>query len=421
MASSRHPGKGAIDLSAVSIKKERLPQLDTFRALAILGVIHVHATSAAVFESVDLKAFYLINFLNVFFRYGTPAFIMLSSFVLFYNYYDRPLTGKLVGGFYKKRILYILLPYFLISAVYFVYKMHVAGTLGTESYETMLPRFWKNLQEGTAYTHLYFVYISVQFYILFPLLLLLFKSWKGFARWAIPIGLVLQWAFVFWNRYELQSQTKASYAITYLSYYMIGAVLAIHFDKIRGWLMNDAKKLSPTARSWNAALWVCWLLVVVMHVWFYQEIRLGKLAPSSLYYELLWNLHTMLTAMVLMRASFVLYRRAPKAIVRWLTRLGELSFAVYLLHPLVLGFYRETKSWFFDHIPMGSVTYLAWICGGTILSLAISWMFAQAIMRWIPGAWVLLGSVPASLRRKKKSTETNVSRSQPSAYQESLE
>ncbi|OWA35690.1 acyltransferase [Saccharibacillus sp. O16] len=391
-------------MSAVSTQRERLPQLDTFRALAILGVIHVHATSAAVFESVDLKAFYLINFLNVFFRYGTPAFIMLSSFVLFYNYYDRPLTGRLVMGFYKKRILYILLPYFLISAVYFVYKMHVAGTLGTgiESREMMLTRFWTNLSEGTAYTHLYFVYISVQFYILFPLLLMLFKSSKWFVRWAIPIGLVLQWAFVFWNRYELQSQTKASYAITYLSYYMIGAVLAIHFDKIRGWLMYDGKQMPPMTRSWNRVLWFCWSMVVVMHVWFYQEIRLGHMAPSSLYYELFWNLHTMLTALVLMRTSFVLYRRAPKFLVRWLTRLGELSFAIYLLHPLVLGFYREGKTWVFDHIPSGSMTYFAWVCGGTIVSLAVSWIFAKVVMRWIPGAWMLLGSIPYSIRRKKK-------------------
>ncbi len=273
----------------------------------------------------------------------------------------------------------------------------------------------KNLREGTAYTHLYFVYISVQFYILFPLLLLLFKSSKWFVRWAIPIGIVLQWAFVFWNRYELQSQTKASYAITYLSYYMIGAVLAIHFDKIRDWLMNDAKKLSPVARSWNAALWVCWFMVVVTHVWFYQEIRLGHMAPSSLYYELLWNLHTLLTALVLMRASFVLYRRAPKFIVRWLTRLGELSFAIYLLHPLVLGFYREAKGWVFDHIQQGSLTYFAWVCGGAVISLTVSWMFAQTVMRWIPGAWILMGNVPYSLRRKNKETPSSRARSQTSA------
>ncbi|MDO3413126.1 acyltransferase [Saccharibacillus sp. CPCC 101409] len=388
-------------MSSVSIKKERLPQLDTFRALAILGVLHVHSTSFATVESVNLKAFYLINFLNAFFRYGTPSFIMLSSFVLFYNYFSRPVNGKLVGGFYKKRMLYILLPYVLISAVYFIYKMHVAGTLGTQEFSEMLPRYWKNLREGTAYTHLYFVYISVQFYILFPLMLILFKSSKWIARWAIPIGLLLQWGFVFWNKYDLQYATKGSLAITYLSYYMMGAFLAIHFDKVRSWMMNDFKDLSAKAKFWNTVLWISWFAVVVVDVWFYQEVRLHGLVANSLYYELIWNVHTLLTALVLMRVSFLLYRRAPKWIVKGLTRLGELSFAVYLVHPLVLGYYRDTKDWFFSHVHLGSVSYFLWVYGGLLSALIVSWIVTQSILRWIPGAWVLLGNVPASLRKKK--------------------
>ncbi|WP_172198191.1 acyltransferase [Saccharibacillus qingshengii] len=403
-------------MSSVSIKRERLPQLDTFRALAILGVLHVHATSLATVESVNLKAFYLINVINVFFRYGTPSFIMLSSFVLFYNYFNRPMDGKLVGGFYKKRLLYILLPYVLFSAIYFIYKMHVAGTLGTsvETYGEMLARYWKNLKEGTAYTHLYFVYISVQFYILFPLMLMLFKSSKWFIRWAIPIGLALQWAFVIWNKYEWQYQSKGSLAITYLSYYMIGAVLAIHFDKVRGWLMKDPKNLPFKAWFLNGLLWVSWAAVTITHIWFYQQVRLNGLIVDTLWYELLWNLHTMLTALVLMRTSFVLYRKAPKWLIKTLTRLGELSFAIYLVHPLVLGYYRDTKDWFFSQVQMGSLTYFVWVYGGLICALGVSWILTQAILRWIPGAWVLLGNVPSSLRKKKTGPSASASASKRS-------
>ena len=52
-------------------------------------------------------------------KFGTPTFIFLSSLVLFYNYYDRPTTKKLIGGFYKKRLLYIIIPYTLFSVFYF--------------------------------------------------------------------------------------------------------------------------------------------------------------------------------------------------------------------------------------------------------------------------------------------------------------
>src|SRR5689334_12879602 len=77
------------DMGATLNKKERLPQLDIYRALAILGVLHVHATSFATVDAIDSRFYYIINFLNIFFKYGTPSFIFLSSFVLFYNYADR--------------------------------------------------------------------------------------------------------------------------------------------------------------------------------------------------------------------------------------------------------------------------------------------------------------------------------------------
>ena len=43
------------DMSATLNKKERLPQLDIYRALAILGVLHVHATSFATVDAIDSR------------------------------------------------------------------------------------------------------------------------------------------------------------------------------------------------------------------------------------------------------------------------------------------------------------------------------------------------------------------------------
>jgi len=76
-----------------SIKKERLPQLDLFRAMAIFCVIQVHSSSfAAAEQALNSPIYYFYNWMNIFFKIGTPCFIFLSSFVLFYNYYDRPVN-----------------------------------------------------------------------------------------------------------------------------------------------------------------------------------------------------------------------------------------------------------------------------------------------------------------------------------------
>ncbi|WP_234414286.1 acyltransferase family protein [Paenibacillus sp. CAA11] len=111
-----------------SALKERLPQLDLFRAIAILGVIHVHATSvAAGGQAMNSPYYVFINWVNIFFKFGTPCFIFLSSFVLFYNYMNHPAGRQLVSKFYKRRLLYIIIPYLVASCCYYALNTYLYG------------------------------------------------------------------------------------------------------------------------------------------------------------------------------------------------------------------------------------------------------------------------------------------------------
>lgn len=387
------------------IKKERLTQLDFFRAIAIIGVLHVHSTSVATTEAMNTSIYYLFNFLNIFFKYGTPSFIFLSSFVLFYNYYDRPLTGKLIGSFYKKRMLYILLPYVLISALYFVYKMSQQDRFGDPPLE-LLGDYWHAITHGSAYTHLYFVFISVQFYILFPIMLALLKSQRWIARWAIPIGLALQWGFVLWNKYDLHYASKGSLAISYFAYYMMGAFVAIHFKPFRSWLMSKWTDMSGIQRFSTIVLWGSWLITGLIYVQIWYDARMTNEWLDSLVYELMWNVYTMLSSLVLLHSAFILNRIAPKWLLAILRRLGELSFAIYLVHPFVLAYYRQTR----DFFSLGTLEYFVWIYGGLLCALIISAVVVQMIFRRVSFSWILLGSIPASLsgrHKNKKQANSN--------------
>ncbi|MDN4619021.1 acyltransferase [Paenibacillus sp. PsM32] len=379
------------------IKKERLTQLDFFRAIAIIGVLHVHSTSVATTEAMNTSIYYLFNFLNIFFKYGTPSFIFLSSFVLFYNYYDRPLTGKLIGSFYKKRMLYILLPYVLISALYFWYKLAQRGQLDDPPMQ-LLGDYWYAITHGSAYTHLYFVFISVQFYLLFPIMLALLKSQRWVARFAIPIGLALQWGFVIWNKYDLHYATKGSLAISYFSYYMMGAFVAIYFKPFRGWLMSKWTDMSERQRVSTILLWGSWLVTGLIYVQIWYDARMTNEWLDSLVYELMWNVYTMLSSLVLLHSAFILNRIAPKWILAILRRLGELSFAIYLVHPFILAYYRDTR----EYLTLGTLGYFVWIYGGMLCALIISAVFVQMVFRRVSFSWVLLGSIPASLSGRHK-------------------
>jgi peptidoglycan/LPS O-acetylase OafA/YrhL len=107
-------------------KKEQLNVIYIVRALAILGVIFVHVTSIPIGEIVDKSSsmYFYFNFLNVFNKFGTPTFIFLSALVLFYSYYDRPLNRKLIARFYQRRFLYILTPYIIFSAFYYIIQIY---------------------------------------------------------------------------------------------------------------------------------------------------------------------------------------------------------------------------------------------------------------------------------------------------------
>ncbi|MGG6313318.1 acyltransferase [Paenibacillus macerans] len=383
--------------------KERLPQLDIFRALAIFSVIQVHASSfAAAEQALNSPYYFFYNWMNIFFKIGTPSFIFLSSFVLFYNYYDQPISWKLVGKFYKKRLTFIILPYLLVSCMYFLVVALYRHDFINNSKLYELKSLGSALLTGTAYTHLYFVFISIQFYLLFPLFLWLFQSFRKnnvLLGLILPVGLALQWGFVFWNRYELLLPNKGSFALTYMAYYMMGAVVAIYFGKIKAWLTTEWKTLSQPQKALTAGLWTSWLAIAFVHVQLWYSYRQGIRVPDSFWFEFLWNVHSMLSALVLMKAAFYIHRKGSAFWIKSLTRLGELSFGVYLFHPFVLLVYRLFRKE--QSLPGDSLPYFLFIVVGSLSALFLSWGFVQLSFCRLPFASWFLGNVPASLRKNK--------------------
>jgi surface polysaccharide O-acyltransferase-like enzyme len=280
----------------------------------------------------------------------------------------------------------------LASAGYYGLTLYVNGQLTQHPAEN-LKGFLGALFTGSAYAHLYFVFISIQFYLLFPLLLKLLQSSRVWVRWAVPLGLALQWGFIFWNKYQLHIVEKGSLSISYLAYYMMGAYIAIQFEEIKRWLMKPWRELSPGLRLFTVLLIVCWLAAAFIHVQLWYQARHFGQWTDSLWYELLWNVHTMLSALVLLYFAFMIYRQAPRALTALLARIGELAFAIYLIHPLVLAVYRRFRY----SIPVGSLMYVLFIYGGLLVALGGSWLLVQFAFRRFGWSWIAFGSVPRSL------------------------
>lgn len=377
----------------LTAKRARLPELAILRGMAILGVLSVHSTSYATVDMTNSRLYFIYNFFNIFMKYGTPTFIFLSSFVLFYNYYSRPFDRTLVTSFYRKRLLYILLPYLLFSIFYFILQQVTYYPDRTLS-ETV-DKFVIQILTGKAYTHLYFVFINVQFYLLFPLVLWLVKKWPAFIKWTVPAGLAIQWGFVLLNKYEFQVPNKGSWAFSYFSYFMLGVFLGIYYPKLKGWLtVSRASATAKRAAGWML-LWGVWLAAGLCHVYIWYQTRANGITYNSLLYELLWNVHTFACALALLQLSGLLYRKGPALLAKPLEKIGAVSFGIYLIHPFFLFIYRryplEVNGW---HLH-------AWYAGGLVTALLCSWIVVTLAVRYLPFAWMVFGQQPKQKRDRK--------------------
>ncbi|TWI59819.1 acyltransferase [Halalkalibacter nanhaiisediminis] len=366
--------------------KKQLQEIVIIRAIAILAVLMVHSTSVTIIELVpDSNAFVFFNAINTFFRFGTPTFILLSSLVLFYSYYHKPLSRQLIHKFYSNRLLYILLPYLIFSFIYNGIRTEYFQTY--ESFQEFISTFTEELLLGNAYTHLYFVFISIQFFLLFPLLLVVLKKWPALTKHLIWIGFVIQWTFVFYNCFVWQYPDTGSISLSYMSYYLTGAFIGIYYADIKAWIKT---------RQWLVAgLFVAWLAAVIGHISIWHSTRVLGNAFHSLLYTFMWNAHTILTALLLIYLSVVIVKKAPAWITGSLMKLGYLSFGIYLIHPLYLFYFREYVD------PGGNMTlYYLFIAGSFFGALLISGLIVYLILYKFKWGWVFFGARPRINKRE---------------------
>lgn len=140
--------------------KNKFGEIPLLNFILCLGVVIIHLTSMPVGGLEKDSIWYLLVFIvNKFFVFCVPSFLFLSGFKLHNKYRD----GVDIIDFYKNRWRKIFVPYIVALTIYFLY-FFFKGWVPIWS-------FPKHLVLGTISAHFYYIVISFQLYLAFPLIL----------------------------------------------------------------------------------------------------------------------------------------------------------------------------------------------------------------------------------------------------------
>src|SRR3990167_2811388 len=151
-------------------KPERLLHLDLLRSASIIGVILIHIIGSSFhFWYQGSPTWFIFLILDQLFRFSVPLFVFISGYTL-YSKYARHFK---YSEFYSRRVLRVLPWYFVWSLIIYLY-INFTVLPGFVNYP-----FWKLILLGKVDYHLYFVSMIFQLYLLFPVLLWLYKKFRS--------------------------------------------------------------------------------------------------------------------------------------------------------------------------------------------------------------------------------------------------
>lgn len=342
-------------------KRERITYLELLRGILIIAVVAIHTTSFSVTKLTTGSTLYPLYYIvNVGCNFAVPGFLFLSALLLFYHYDGRQLSWL---SFYKKRIKKVVVPYLFWSFFYAAYYTYAHGLPLEQGWH----RLWSNLPLGNNYEHLYFMIIIAQFYLLFPLFMLLQKI-PVLKRHPLVFGIAVQLAIYLLNYYVWHMDEIGTFIGSYMLYLYLGAYAA---KKMRE---KGVRQAFGSGAGWMAAAFIAAAAVYIGQKWLQTAAPHWVPQPYLSYMnKLSEGLYFSLACLFLLQLARKFRQGSP--LYKTLFSLGAYSYGIYLLHPFFLLLWREYVQ------QTGPFTYHLLVWAGGALSILLSWAIVKAVSR----------------------------------------
>jgi peptidoglycan/LPS O-acetylase OafA/YrhL len=369
-------------LSRVTSTGELIPEVDGLRFIAISAVVIHHLlamflsgsgrtpevhTYAEWFAAADQSWLVRLAYCG---HFGVNLFFVISGFILALPFAKRAFNRQAapnLKSYYLRRVTRIEPPYLLSLIVIFLIHWRQWG-VGPEVIPNLIASFFYS--HGLVYGHesainsvAWSLEIEIQFYLLTPLLVLLFRLRNAAARRALIVAMIIGFGLLSqWVIYPSGSARLPLTLLNFAHYFLTGFLLVDLY--LTGWLRGPDRRLSWDIVTLAAATAI--IATLTRFGWFYFLL---PLMVGSLY------------------AGFFMGRLSNAfARARWIVIIGGMCYTIYLYHILIIS-NLMTKT-----LPLASITrpfnldfalQCLLVIPATLAACALLFFFTEKpFMRW---------------------------------------
>jgi peptidoglycan/LPS O-acetylase OafA/YrhL len=320
------PGSAASGAKLTKASRPHVIAFDLVRLIIMVFVVSVHTLAFGGGQvTVVLGAFTTV------FHTSRELFFLLTALVLTYNYGHRRNVRWL--AFWRRRYWLVVPAYVAWSAIYFAADGHWPGSAGA-----VATTFWHDLLTAGARYHLYFLLVTMQVYLLFPVLRWVLRKTEGHHLALFLAACVYQLALTAAIQHHpvhsgplagwLNGAGQGIWLESYVLYIVAGALAGWHFDQLRAFAARHASAAT-------IALWAGVGVAAGVGMYFAELARGASPAAASAVFQPVVVVEALAFGWALLSAGLLWADRgAPHR--KFFAAGSASSFGIYLAHPLVL-------------------------------------------------------------------------------------
>lgn len=355
-------------------KRPYLYEVDLMRVIFIGGVLLNHTTTAFTQRLAATSNSHLfLEMTHLMLHFTRMGFMFMTGLVLVLNYYHRDQHWLY---FWQKRYISVGIPYVGWNAI-----IMLVATLGAGGIINW-PAYWSHLGNAIQYGNRYYMYyilVTFQLYLIFPLLIALFKCFPDGHKVIMGVSIALQFFLLIYLKYWLPSVDRTQWwylfryygnnVLVYQVYFLAGAFVAIHYHEVDNWIKAHAKLIGRFTG-------LLALGTIALYFGDQKILHLSMAATHSVHQPYIMVYDLFMIAFVFWIGRRYAYAREhglPAGLDRGIRSLAKVSFGLYLVQSLPLFVLDAVLP--LIHLPAWLLLILlpvgyAWVLGG---SFAISW------------------------------------------------